>query len=125
MRMRVVGLAILVATLALLPVSWAQNDPPALGGGDRNGQGQKAAPNPAGENQNIHLDGWDKVQVPIESTGKKPGPAPVHDLSGIWEPVPRYRDGVFASGPRDMPSDAKHEAMMPYTQLGKETMAEH
>jgi hypothetical protein len=78
-----------------------------------------------GANENIHLDGWNKEQVPLEATGKKAGPAPVRDLSGIWEPVPRYRGGVFASGPREMPSDPEHEAMMPYTPLGKETMASH
>ena len=79
----------------------------------------------SGENENIHLDGWNKEQLPLEATGKKAGPAPVRDLSGIWEPVPRYRDGVFARGPREMPSDPEHEAMMPYTPLGKETMASH
>ena len=49
----------------------------------------------------------------------------MHDLSGIWEPVPRYRDGVFASGPRDMPSDKAHEAQMPYTPAGKQAMDSH
>jgi len=49
----------------------------------------------------------------------------MHDVSGIWEPVPRYRDGVFASGPRDMPSDPAHEAMMPYTPMGKQAMLSH
>jgi len=116
-----------IAALTLSPVSHAQTAPPTQAGAGRGGQerGRQAAPAPAGENQNIHLDGWDRPAVPEEVTGKKPGPAPVHDLSGIWEPVPRYRDGVFASGPRDMPGDAKHEATMPYTPLGKETMLSH
>jgi hypothetical protein len=77
------------------------------------------------QNENIHMDGWNKPQTSLEAQGKKPGPAPVHDLSGIWEPVPRYRDGVFASGPKEMPSDKAHEAMMPYTKLGKEMMDSH
>ena len=112
---------ILLAALAFSPVTRAQTGRPAQPGGANNQQGASAA----GENQNIHLDGWDRPAEALQATGKKPGPAPVHDLSGIWEPVPRYRDGVFASGPRDMPSDAKHEAMMPYTPLGKQTMASH
>jgi hypothetical protein len=82
-------------------------------------------PAPNGQNENIHVDGWNKKQESLEATGKKPGPAPARDLSGIWEPVPRYRDGVFASGPRDMPSDPAHEAMMPYTPQGKQAMASH
>lgn len=79
----------------------------------------------SGQNENIHLDGWNRPQEPLEASGKKPGPAPVRDLSGMWEPVPGYRDGVFASGPRDMPSDPAHEAVMPYTPLGKEMMDSH
>jgi hypothetical protein len=82
-------------------------------------------PAPNGQNENIHVDGWNKKQESLEAAGKKPGPAPARDLSGIWEPAPRYRDGVFASGPRDMPSDASHEAMMPYTPQGKQAMASH
>ena len=112
---------ILLAALAFSPVTRAQTGRPPQPGGANNPQGASGA----GENQNIHLDGWDRPAQALQATGKKPGPAPVHDLSGTWEPVPRYRDGVFASGPRDMPSDAKHEAMMPYTPLGKKTMASH
>lgn len=70
-------------------------------------------------NENIHLDGWDRPQLSQELSGKKPGPAPVHDISGIWEPAPRYRDGVFASGPPGTAGNAKVEATMPYTPEGK------
>src|SRR5579863_9799518 len=108
-----VGLATALAALTLLPIARAQTAPPAQrpGGGGGQGTGQQPAPAAGGENQNIHLDGWDRPQGPIEATGKKPGPAPVHDLSGIWEPVPAYRDGVMFTGPRDMPSDPQHEAI--------------
>jgi hypothetical protein len=108
MPRRLVAPMIVLVVVALVPVTRAQTTPPE-----------------GGQNENVHLDGWNKPQGPLEATGKKPGPAPVHDLSGIWEPVPRYRDGVFARGPREMPSDPQHEAMMPYTPLGKETMASH
>jgi hypothetical protein len=130
MPRRLVASAIAIAALTLSPVTHAQAPAGAQGrgggGGQAGGRGRGAAvPAPNGQNENIHLDGWNKKQEALEASGKKPGPAPARDLSGIWEPVPRYRDGVFASGPRDMPSDAAHEAMMPYTPLGKQTMLSH
>jgi hypothetical protein len=121
MRRHFVGLATALAALALSPVARGQAVPPAQGAAAQSASQQA----PSGENQNIHLDGWDRPQGPIQATGKKPGPAPVHDLSGIWEPIPAYRDGVMFNGPRDMPSDPQHEAIMPYTPLGKQTMLSH
>jgi hypothetical protein len=112
---RFVGPTIVLAALTFSPVTRAQTAQPT----------DRPAESATGENENIHMDGWNRPQKPLEASGKKPGPAPVHDLSGIWEPVPGYRDGVFASGPRDMPSDKAHEAMMPYTPLGKKTMDSH
>src|SRR6476659_8630178 len=136
MPRRLLASAIAIAALTLSPVTHAQTAAGAqgrqgggggrAGGQGRGGQGRGAAvPAPNGQNENIHVDGWNRKQESLEAAGKKPGPAPARDLSGIWEPVPRYRDGVFASGPRDMPSDAAHEAMMPYTAQGKAAMASH
>jgi hypothetical protein len=122
MLKRFVAPAIVVAALAFSPVTRAQTARPAQPA--RNAP-QAPAAGPKMQNENIHMDGWNKPQISLELQGKKAGPAPVHDLSGIWEPMPRYRDGVFASGPRDMPSDAQHEALMPYTPLGKEQMNSH
>lgn len=113
MRRHFICLAAALAALALSTVARGQAAPPAQ------------EPGGAGENQNIHLDGWDRPQQPIQTTGKKPGPAPVHDISGIWEPIPGYRDGVMFTGPRDMPSDPQHEALMPYTPMGKQLMLSH
>jgi hypothetical protein len=114
MPRRLVASVTAIAAFALASVTHAQT--PAAAQGAQGGGGQ---------NENIHIDGWNRKQEPLEAGGKKPGPAPVRDLSGIWEPVPGYRDGVFASGPRDMPSDKAHEATMPYTPLGKQTMDSH
>src|SRR5579864_6913438 len=122
MPRRLVALAIAVAAaLTLSTATHAQA--PAGAQGTQGGQGRGGAGRrggapvaaPIGQNENIHIDGWNKKQQSLQASGKKPGPAPVHDLSGIWEPVPGYRDGVFASGPKEMPSDAAHEAIMPYT----------
>jgi hypothetical protein len=130
MSRRVVAFAIAaIAALTLSPVvraqapAGAQQGAQGRGGGGRRGGAPVAAPN--GQNENIHLDGWNKKQQSLQASGQKPGPAPVHDLSGIWEPVPGYRDGVFASGPKEMPSDPAHEALMPYTAEGKKEMASH
>jgi hypothetical protein len=112
-----VGPAIAIAALVFSGAAYAQ--------GGRGGQSGPANRSATGQNENVHIDGWNKQQISQEAAGAKPGPAPQRELSGIWEPVPRYRDGVFASGPRDMPSDAKHEAMMPYTDEGKKAMASH
>src|SRR5262250_686110 len=105
MPRRLVASAIAIAALTLSPVAHAQAPAGAQGqgrgaqqgrgGGQAGGRrGGAAVPAPNGQNENIHVDGWNKKQEPLEATGKKPGPAPVRDLSGTWEPVPRYRDGV-------------------------------
>ncbi len=65
---------IAVAALTFLPVMQAQNAPAGQGG-----NAAKADPN-----ENIHLDGWEKPQISRGLAGKKPGPAPKHDLSGVW-----------------------------------------
>jgi hypothetical protein len=56
---------------------------------------------------------------------EKSAPAPVRDLSGIWEPTPRYRDGVQATGARNYPADGKPEHELPFTPLGLETWKSH
>src|SRR5882672_8690961 len=102
MQRLLVAPAIVVAVLALSPFARAQNAPPAQGRGGAGrgaggaaaaagagaGRGAAAAPrDPTKENENIHIDGWNRPQQSLEATGKKPGPAPMRDLSGIWEPT--------------------------------------
>jgi hypothetical protein len=65
---------------------------------------QKAAP---------FIDGWGNTISADLSTA----PAPVHDISGIWEPGPR---GVQQFGAGNMPEDGKHQ--LPYTPLGVEAL---
>src|SRR5205807_6728467 len=92
--------AIVVAVLAFSPLTRAQT-------GEKRESGK-----------NIHRDGWDRV-VPGAVKDQTSDPAPVHDLSGIWEPTPGYRDGVFATGPRQYPSDGKPEHILPFTPEGE------
>lgn len=116
---RFLASAILLGALSYALLLRAQTPPKASGAEKRQQATQQTAeqaPASAGENGHLHLDGWDRPAGPESATGRKPGPARVHDLSGIWEPVPGYRDGVFGQGPRENPADAKH--MLPYTPLG-------
>jgi hypothetical protein len=127
MQNRLIAPAIVLAALTFSPLMHAQTAPPA-GNAQAPAGGRPAAAKPrvAGkENENIHVDGWNRKQAHLQDTGTKPGPAPMRDISGIWEPIPRYRDGVFASGAPGMPGDAAHEAIMPYTPAGKEAFLSH
>jgi hypothetical protein len=88
----------------------------------QNSQGAQPKASPANEPK--LLDGWGReVTDPLH--GQKPGPAPRHDISGIWEPARGPGDGIMASGVRDMPFDGKPEHDPPYTALGLQTLKAH
>ena len=90
-----VTVAIVVAAMACAPFTHAQTNAASDQGTERRQSGV-----------DIHRDGWDRiVPQPPKQTG---APAPVRDLTGIWEPIPAYRDGVFALGPKANPADANH-----------------
>lgn len=74
--------------------------------------------------RNIHRDGWDRI-VPDPPKVQNSAAAPRRDLTGIWEPTPGYRDGVFATGPTEYPSDGKPEHQLPFTALGEKTWKSH
>ncbi len=74
--------------------------------------------------RSIHRDGWDRI-VPDAPKTQNSAPAPVRDLTGIWEPTPGYRDGVQATGARNYPADGKPEHELPFTPLGFETWKSH
>jgi hypothetical protein len=65
------------------------------------------------------VDGWNR---PLTDPGT-PGPAPVRDLSGMWEPAESPGAGIQANGPVSMPSDGKSEP--PYTPAGKAAYDSH
>ena len=76
----------------------------------------------AGQDDDEHLDGWYRP-VPKPDPKAKPGPAPVHDISGTWEPANGWRNGVQASGAYNYPMDGKH--FVPYTPAGEAAWKEH
>ena len=70
-------------------------------------------------------DGWGRPVIDPLKGGQKAGPAPKHDISGIWEPARGPGDGIQANGPHDMPYDGKPEHDPPYTPLGLQTLKSH
>ena len=70
-------------------------------------------------------DGWGRPVVDPLKGGQKAGPAPKHDISGIWEPARAPGDGIQANGPHEMPYDGKPEHDPPYTPLGLQTLKSH
>jgi hypothetical protein len=51
--------------------------------------------------------------------------APIHDISGTWEPAGGPGDGIQALGVSAMPNDGKPEHQLPYTPYGLETYKSH
>jgi hypothetical protein len=69
-----------------------------------------------------HVDGWGRV-YPRVADNPKSAPAPVHDISGTWEPAKGWRDGVQAQGAYNYPSDGRHQ--LPFTSLGEQVWKTH
>jgi hypothetical protein len=66
------------------------------------------------------IDGWGRP-IPKPATGYQPGPAPRHDISGIWDP-PNEVAGVQPLGAHALPDDGKPEHQLPYTPAGLEAL---
>lgn len=72
-----------------------------------------------------------------QQAGKAPGaakdktaaassaPAPVHDISGTWEPANGPGDGIQANGVKAMPNDGKPEHQLPFTPYGLQEFKSH
>ncbi|PYU29861.1 MAG: hypothetical protein DMG31_15720 [Acidobacteria bacterium] len=93
--------------------------------------GSKPGDTPASKNDPqvppgpVLLDGWGRPVTDALKPGEKPGPAPRHDISGIWEPARSPGDGIQAFGPRDMPYDGAPEHNPPYSSLGLDAQHAH
>src|SRR5579863_7445217 len=51
--------------------------------------------------------------------------APLHDISGTWEPLNGPGDGIQPYGVKAMPNDGKPEHQLPYTPYGLEVYKSH
>ena len=107
MRKHYMIAAIALAVL-MLPMARTARAQGAAPGGQTGAQGQ-AAPAIPPDDESEHLDGWYRP-VPKPRRVQKSGPAPMHDISGTWEPANGWRNGVQASGAYNYPSDGKHFA---------------
>jgi len=54
-----------------------------------------------------------------------PAPAPLHDISGTWEPASGPGAGIQPFGVSAMPNDGKPEHQLPYTPYGLEAYKSH
>jgi hypothetical protein len=61
---------------------------------------------------------WPGAVYDSDFKGKPSGPAPVHDISGVWEPAMTARDGVSVNGAREYPEDGNPAHEPPYTPEG-------
>jgi hypothetical protein len=59
------------------------------------------------------------------SKEQKTAPAPIHDISGTWEPADGLGDGTQPAGVKAMPDDGKPEHELPYTSLGLQALKSH
>jgi hypothetical protein len=79
---------------------------------------QTAPANPAGE---ANQEKWNNVPLRKSAyAGKKSAPAPLRDLSGIWDAATSAGVGLEDQGAPAMPEDGKPEHQIPFTALGLE-----
>ena len=100
----------LFTSLAFALLAYAQNAP-------RNSSAA-AKPQATSEPAPVILDGWGRPALDALKPGEKPGPAPRHDISGIWEPARGPGDGIQPAGAHEMPRDGKPEHDPPYSPAG-------
>jgi len=110
-RREIVPILIAPAILLLSPLLLSQSV------SAQSGAAQNQQPAPA----SAAVDGWDRP-IPPPPKDQKSGPAPQHDISGIWEPANGALDGLGIFGSKAMPEDGKPEHQLPFTPLGLETL---
>ena len=65
------------------------------------------------------VDYWKQTGIVPAKPGKTGGPAPRHDLSGVWDPG---EVGIQIFGAAAMPADGKPEHALPFTPAGLEAL---
>ena len=111
-----------IAVLTLSPLIRSQNAPQSAA------KQSRAKPSAASKNQgappdHIHpepVDYWKQAgTVPAKRANTTEGPAPRHDISGVWDPGDI---GIQGAGADAMPEDGKPEHALPYTPAGLEAL---
>jgi hypothetical protein len=111
-RLVVAAITLAVAMFPMAKMARAQSATQGLSGTAKDQAGPASTPAFAPDDESEHLDGWYRP-VPKPTPSQKSGPAPLHDISGTWEPAEGWRNGVQSSGAYNYPSDGKHP--LPYT----------
>jgi len=107
--------------LGLSPLARTQSAPAVKAGAPSVQQKDQKNVQPVPASGRVLLDGWGR---PVTSASKS-GPAPRHDISGIWEPARGPGDGIMAWGPRDMPYDGAPEHNPHYSPRGLQAQHAH
>jgi hypothetical protein len=112
------GLAVTCAVAAVLtfsPRTRSQNTPQS---GAKSAKAQQAGP----AQDHIYpepVDYWKTTGTVPAKPRKTGGPAPRHDISGVWDPG---EVGIQIFGAGAMPADGKPEHALPFTPAGREAM---
>jgi hypothetical protein len=109
---RFVALGVVLAALTFSPLMRSQSAPPQSGAAKDQGASPAAQA----------IDGW-RHPVTAPAKDQKSTPAPLHDISGTWEPANGPLDGLGIFGAKAMPEDGKPEHQLPYTPLGLEALS--
>ncbi|HEV2521868.1 MAG TPA: hypothetical protein VGT24_05750 [Candidatus Acidoferrales bacterium] len=112
MLKRIVVLGVALAALMFTPLMRSQSAPP------QSPTAKDQAATPATQ----AIDGWGRP-VPTPAKDQKLAPAPIHDISGTWEPANGALDGLGIFGAKAMPEDGKPEHQLPYTPAGLEALS--
>jgi len=123
---QVLTTVLLASAVAFVQAGGEQQGGRGQGEGGRGGQGRGGGGGGGGGVVSTAdltvVDGWGRPLTNPMPAGK-PGPAPVRNLEGMWEPANGPGAGIQANGPVSMPSDGKSEP--PYTPEGKKVYDSH
>ena len=113
MRKLVAAPSLVLAALIVSPLAFSQTALPPSGASPQSAKDQKASAAP------VDVDGWGRP-IPPPVKNQKAAPAPVHDISGTWDPANGPDDGGQFMGAKALPVDGRG-LEPPYTPLGLET----
>ena len=110
-----------MTVLTFSPLMRSQNAPPS--GAKPSGKSSEASKNQGAASDHIYpepVDYWKQTGT-VPAKGKKTtgGPAPRHDISGVWDPG---EVGIQIFGASAMPADGKPEHALPFTPAGLQAL---